>query len=210
VTKAARISPDYILVVENRLTPIRLYLLAGLVFHKAVWEVMKRRAGTPAPEKQPSSKAKILSAVKIAILAAIVVQTFLPDFLPILEHPENLRKAGLILYSMGLAIAVSARIQLGQNWSDIEKSFVSRGHLLVARGLYKFVRHPIYTGDLILLAGLELTLNSWAVLAVVPMMFYVRMQAVKEERRLLDSLPGYQQYYNQTSRFLPFSHLIGK
>jgi protein-S-isoprenylcysteine O-methyltransferase Ste14 len=189
---------------------MRLYLLAGLVFHKAVWEVMKRRVRTPGSEKQPAPKVKILSALKIAILAAIILQTFLPDFLPILEHPENLRRAGLILYTLGLAIAVSARIQLGQNWSDIEKSFVARSHLLVARGLYRFVRHPIYTGDLMLLAGLELTLNSWAVVAVIPLMFYVRMQAVKEERKLLDSLPGYQQYYSQTSRFLPFSNLVGK
>jgi protein-S-isoprenylcysteine O-methyltransferase Ste14 len=181
---------------------IRLYLLAGLVFHKAVWEIMKRRA--PASEDPPASKARALSALKVVILIAIIAQTLLPDIFPIVKEPANLRIAGLTLYTFGLVIAVSARIQLGRNWSDIEKSFVGDGHLLVARGLYRFVRHPIYTGDTILLAGLELALNSWGVAAVVPLVFYVRMQAMKEERKLLASLPGYDQYYRHTSRFIPF------
>jgi protein-S-isoprenylcysteine O-methyltransferase Ste14 len=187
----------------------RIYLLSGLVFHKAVWEIMKRRVRTGAPQESPAPGARVLSALKIAILAAIVVQTQLPDVLPITDTPRNLRLAGLILYTAGLLIAVSARIQLGRNWSDIEKSFLTDRHLLVVRGLYGFVRHPIYTGDVMLLAGLELALNSWAIATVIPLVLYVRMQAVKEERRLLDSLPGYDQYYRRTSRFIPFN-LIGK
>lgn len=189
---------------------LRIYLLAGLVFHKAVWEVMKRRAKASSSDPPPAPKARVLSALKVAILIAILVQTLVPDILPIVSEPEYLRVAGLILYTFGLVIAVAARIQLGMNWSDIEKSFVADDHSLVARGLYRFVRHPIYTGDTMLLAGLELALNSWGVAAVIPLMFYVRMQAVKEERRLLASLPGYEQYYRHTSRFIPFAALLGK
>jgi protein-S-isoprenylcysteine O-methyltransferase Ste14 len=189
---------------------LRIYLLAGLVFHKAVWEIMKRRTKASASENPPAPKARALSALKVAILIAIIVQTLLPDVFPIVAEPEHLRLAGLILYTLGLIIAVSARVQLGMNCSDIEKSFVSDDHSLVARGLYRFVRHPIYTGDTILLAGLELALNSWGVAAVIPLVFYVRMQAMKEERKLLASLPGYEQYYRHTSRFIPFSGLIGK
>jgi protein-S-isoprenylcysteine O-methyltransferase Ste14 len=189
---------------------LRIYLLAGLVFHKAVWEIMKRRAKASAAENSPPPKAKALSALKVAILIAIIVQTLVPDVFPIVKEPANLRIAGLILYTLGLVIAVSARIQLGMNWSDIEKSFVTDSHALVARGLYRFVRHPIYTGDTMLLAGLELALNSWGVAAVVPLVIYVRMQAMKEERKLLASLPGYEQYYRHTSRFIPFSGLTGR
>jgi protein-S-isoprenylcysteine O-methyltransferase Ste14 len=183
---------------------IRSYLLAGLVLHKLVWEAMKRRMPASAPSTQISPKVRILSALKVAILAAILLQALLPDFLPISQQPGNLRIVGLILYTIGLVIAVTARIQLGRNWSDIEKSFVTHGHRLVARGLYRFVRHPIYTGDIVLLAGFELALNSWAVAAVLPLVLYVRIQAVKEERKLLKSLPGYDRYYQQTSRFIPF------
>jgi len=66
------------------------------------------------------------------------------------------------------------------------------------------VRHPIYTGDLLLLLGLELALNSWAVIGVVAMAVYVRRQAIREERNLLEKIPGYDQYCRCTARFVPF------
>lgn len=172
---------------------------------------MKKRIGAPPREKAAAPRARLLSGLKVVILIGIVVQTILPaEILPITRQSTNVYTAGLVLYTLGLAIAVLARVQLGRNWSDIEKSFVVSGHSLVARGLYRFVRHPIYTGDLLLLAGLELALNSWGVLGVIPMAFYVRIQAMQEERKLLESLPGYDRYYRQTSRFVPFLSFNGK
>jgi protein-S-isoprenylcysteine O-methyltransferase Ste14 len=100
--------------------------------------------------------------------------------------------------------AVTARIQLGPNWSDIEKSYVKQEHALVAHGLYRVMRHPIYTGDLLLLLGLELALNSWAVIGLVAVAVYVRQQAIREERDLLERIPGYDQYCRRTARFVPF------
>ena len=181
---------------------MQIYLLAGLLFHKAVWEYMKRRSAGPPPEKRP---APLLSRLKIVILLGIIGQTLFPEILPVLTFQSPaLRMIGLALYTAGLGMAVTARIQLGRNWSDIEKSYVKRDHALVAHGLYRYVRHPIYAGDLLLLLGLELALNSYGVLGVGIIAVYVRGQAIREERKLRQSLPGYQQYYERTSRFLPF------
>jgi protein-S-isoprenylcysteine O-methyltransferase Ste14 len=185
---------------------IRIALLLGLVLHKVVWEILKRKqAATPAAAKAPRSlKVRVLSTVKVVILLAIVAQTLLPDFLPISSDPGTLRTIGAVVYAVGLLAAVTARIQLGRNWSDIEKSYVQRDHQVVAHGLYRWVRHPIYAGDLILLLGLELALNSWCVLGVVVLAGYVRHKAIGEERKLLSTLPGYDQYFRRTTRFLPF------
>jgi protein-S-isoprenylcysteine O-methyltransferase Ste14 len=184
---------------------IRLYLLFGLLFHKAVWEYMKaRQGGAPAVKKERPLKVRVLSALKLCILLGIIAQTQLPEFLPISASPSTLRTVGIALYTLGLAMAVTGRIQLGWNWSDIEKSFVQRDHALVEHGLYRYVRHPIYAGDILLLSGLELTLNSWCVLGVAAIAVYVRTQAVSEERSLKSVLPGYEQYCRRTARFLPF------
>ena len=182
----------------------RAYLLLGLVLHKAVWEIMKRRAHLPQEKNSQPLKTRLVSIAKLAILAAIVVQILAPDLWPISRAATGLRATGLLLYTLGWLTAVTARIQLGRNWSDIEKSFVMQDHALIAHGLYRVVRHPIYTGDLLLLLGLELALNSWAVIAVAPVAVYVRHQAIQEERILLASIPGYDQYYRRTSRFVPF------
>jgi protein-S-isoprenylcysteine O-methyltransferase Ste14 len=186
------------------ITLLRCYLLVGLVAHKAVWEILKRRQPTRSAPQNPSPKARLLSAAKVLILAAIVVQTVAPELFPIARDPATLRIAGTTIYTLGLLIAVTARLQLGRNWSDIEKSAVLQDHALVARGLYRWVRHPIYAGDVLLLLGLELALNSWIVAAVAVLALYVRRQAMSEERALLRTLPGYDQYYRRTARFLPF------
>jgi len=182
----------------------RIYLLSGLVLHKAVWEVMARKEHLPQAKKTKPPKTRLVSGAKIAVLIAIVAQIFVPDFLPIFQAPKTIRAAGLLLYTLGCVTAVAARIQLGRNWSNIEKSYVKQDHALVAHGLYRVVRHPIYTGDLLLLLGLELALNSWAVVGVAAVAVYVRQQVIREERSLLERLPGYDQYCRRTARFVPF------
>lgn len=188
----------------------RLYLLVGLILHKAVWEILKRQPGqkqsAPAPAKTeaPSLGLLLEKGVKVSILLGLVAQTFLPELFPISAAPEQLRLAGLALYTMGLATALLGRLQLGSNWSDIETAQVLRRQAVVARGLYRYIRHPIYVGDLLLLAGFELSLNSWLVLGVVLLTPVVLFKAVREERMLAQELPGYDAYCLRTKRFIPF------
>ena len=185
---------------------LRLYLLAGLVAHKAVWEALKRRPGASSTPPHPHRGFRFLlvKAVKLAILGGIAVQTCLPDLLPISANPLGLRIAGAVLYTAGLLTAILARIQLGANWSDIEAAQVRPAHAVVATGIYRYVRHPIYAGDLALLFGLELALNSWFILGVLALTPFVLRQAIREERQLLASLAGYDLYCSRTRRFLPF------
>lgn len=186
---------------------LRLYLLAGLIAHKAVWEILKRRKATtgekPTPKPQPLS-VQLVKAVKIAILLGIVAQTMLPEILPISQEPFLLRAVGVAIYTAGLLIAVIARFQLDSNWSDIETAQVLSHQQVVSNGIYGFVRHPIYVGDILLLFGLELSLNSWLVVGVALMTPVILLQATREEKKLIETLPGYDVYCQQTKRFIPF------
>lgn len=185
------------------MSPWRLYLLAGLVAHKLVWEVLKRRDRPPAAGRTPNT-ARLLKAVKTAILAGLVVQTLLPELFPIMTDPQPLRVIGIALYTVGLAVALLARVQLGANWSDIEAPQILQRQTVVDRGIYRYIRHPIYTGDLLLLCGFELALNSWLVLGLVAMLPYVVRQALREEQLLARTLPGYAAYCARTKRLIPF------
>jgi protein-S-isoprenylcysteine O-methyltransferase Ste14 len=185
---------------------IRIYLLGGLLLHKAVWEILKTRQSASAPVVKPRRpwKVRFLSAVKIGILLAILMQAVIPDLVPISAGSTSLQAAGLALYTLGLVTAVTGRLQLGWNWSDIENAHLQPDHALVSRGLYRYIRHPIYTGDLLLLLGFELSLDSWCVLGIFVLMVFIRRQAICEEMQLLRALPGYDQYCSRTARFLPF------
>lgn len=185
---------------------LQIYLLAGLVVHKALWEALKRRdpGAKAANQGHQSICLKLIKGAKIAILLGIVAQTMAPDVLPIASSPVALRAIGVLIYTTGLIIAMLGRLQLGANWSDIETAQAPRNQTVVSHGLYRYIRHPIYVGDLLLLAGLELSLNSWLALAVGLLAPVVLWAAVREERRLAEVLPGYEAYRAQTKRFIPF------
>jgi protein-S-isoprenylcysteine O-methyltransferase Ste14 len=95
-------------------------------------------------------------------------------------------------------------VQLGRSWADIEDAGVHSKQRLVDRGLYAFIRHPIYTGDIVMLLGLELALNSWLVLGIVVLAPVVARQAIREEAMLARTLPDYDAYRRRTKRFVPF------
>jgi protein-S-isoprenylcysteine O-methyltransferase Ste14 len=185
---------------------LRVYLFAGLAAHKILWEVMKRGQGkfsAPAGPK-PSLFTQLVKVVKVAVMLGLFAQLFLPEILPISENPFVPRVVGLIIFTFGLAIAMMARRELGNNWSDIETGEVKQDHMLVNQGIYRYIRHPIYSGDLAMLFGFECCLNSWLVLAVLVIAIPTVYKAVNEEKVLAETVNGYQAYRTQTKRFIPF------
>ena len=182
---------------------LQIYLFLGLVLHKIIWEVLKNKSAGKSADPQ-SVKLVAIKAVKIGILVGILVQIWLPDILPIATNSFLLRLIGVAIYTLGLATAIAARFQLGENWSNIETGQVLESQNVVASGIYAYVRHPIYVGDLLLLLGLELALNSWLVLGVLILTPIVMLKAVKEERMLAGELRGYEAYCQRSKRFIPF------
>jgi protein-S-isoprenylcysteine O-methyltransferase Ste14 len=184
--------------------PLRIYLIAGIAAHKIYWEVTKRHV-PPVPKAPVSLPVKIIKAAKIAVLVAICVQVLIPwTILPLSADPTLLRIMGIALFTLGLAMAITGRAQLGNSWSDIEVPGQVAKAALISHGLYRYIRHPIYTGDILLLLGLEMALNSYGLFGIFLMTPVILRQAVREEGLLISSLSGYHAYCGRTKRFLPF------
>ncbi len=184
---------------------LRLILFLGLVFHKVVWEVMKKRERLEVhPQHFKMSFKSLVKLIKVIVLAFLVFQTLFLDLFPISGRPIGLKVLGTTIYFVGLAMAVMARLQLGKNWVNIEDCQVLSGQSLITNGIYQYIRHPIYTGDILLLVGLELALNSWLVLAIsIPLLVVIR-QTLAEEALLSKMFPDYNAYCRRTKRFIPF------
>ena len=182
---------------------LQIYLLSGLVFHKVVWEML-RKTSVEKPRETKSLQLIAVKTVKIGILLGVIIQIFLPEILPVSNEPFALRTVGTIIYTIGLLTAIAARFQLGDNWANIETGQVLTSQRVVAKGIYGLIRHPIYTGDLLLLLGLELALNSWLVLGVFILAPVVMLKAMNEEKMLVRELNGYDAYQARTKRFIPF------
>lgn len=183
-----------------------LYLFSGLVAHKVIWEILKRRLPPERRRKAGPTPliARLAKVAKVCLMLGFLAQPFLPAIAPIRDDPGGLVAVGVVLFTLGLATAIAGRVQLGAQWSDIEAAGLLPGHRLVGEGIYRLIRHPIYAGDLTMLLGFELALNSWLVLLVGLLVPVVARQALGEERMLSQSLPGYADYRRRTKGFIPF------
>ncbi len=104
-----------------------------------------------------------------------------------------------LLLAVGLAVVIWGHLLLG--WRTHMPSIRDS---LVRRGLYAHVRHPIYSGIMVALAGLVLLRPTPTVIlaaAVAGGAFLV--QARLEEVDLLQRLPGYRKYMREVPRFVP-------
>ena len=183
---------------------LRLFLFSGLLFHKIIWEIWKRKFTSVVHTKSANLAKRILKLGKICFLLFLLVQALFLDLFPIRNASRIVMYSGLLLFSLGLCMSVVARIGLGHNWTDVEDQQVMPNQTLVTRGIYRYVRHPIYAGDVLLVVGFELALQSWLFLLGLPIALVVVRQARREERLLTEAFPEYREYCSQTKRFIPF------
>lgn len=184
---------------------IRAVLVGGLLLHKILWEAWKRQGrGVASPPAPVEPTRRLLKGAKGGFLLFLVAQALFLNVLPMPGKPRWRRIVGLILFLSGLGMAIAGRAQLGGNWRNIEDGQVHAEQSLETKGIYHYVRHPIYAGDTLLLFGMQLALNSWLVLAMFgPLVVFVR-RALAEEAMLAQAFPGYALYRRRSRRFIPF------
>jgi protein-S-isoprenylcysteine O-methyltransferase Ste14 len=111
---------------------------------------------------------------------------------------------GTLLLVAGLLFAVWARIVLGRNWSNVVT--VKVGHELIQRGPYRWVRHPIYTGILLAIAGSALAQDLMTDLPIVPLAFlgfWIKLR--REESWMREEFgASYDAYSERSARLIPF------
>jgi protein-S-isoprenylcysteine O-methyltransferase Ste14 len=110
---------------------------------------------------------------------------------------------GLTLTAVGIGISIWARLSLGSNWSGMVT--LKKDHQLVSSGLYRRIRHPIYTGILLAMFGTAMIdgrLRGWLGMALTLTAFYFK--ARREERFLREEFgPSFDEHSRRTGMFLP-------
>jgi protein-S-isoprenylcysteine O-methyltransferase Ste14 len=117
-------------------------------------------------------------------------------------NPTWLVHTATLLQWLGVAVLVVGLVNLGRSLTPLP-SPVPHGELRTG-GLYRLMRHPIYSGIMALTIGLAVRSTSVAVAAVtVGLVGWFMAKARWEEHRLLDRYPGYGDYARHTPRFTP-------
>ncbi|MEU4194817.1 isoprenylcysteine carboxylmethyltransferase family protein [Kribbella sp. NPDC026611] len=145
--------------------------------------------------------AKATSTSLTAHVAAVVA-TLLPFAFPLLTKAGASTSRELvadILLVMGTAWSVWSLRTLGKNLSVI-----AQARDVVAHGPYRWVRHPLYTGEII--SSLGLAIVAGTVPAAIAWLLLVTLQTYRartEEQVLLATLPTYASYRSGTAALLP-------
>jgi protein-S-isoprenylcysteine O-methyltransferase Ste14 len=139
-----------------------------------------------------------LVGAQFGLLAALII-------LP----PGDLWSRGLVtgvlgggLVVAGLLVVVGAGLRLGPSLTPLP--IPKDDGELITGGLYRFVRHPIYTGVLAMAAGIVVFQASVAHLVGFAVLWGVlTLKALGEERMLSEKYENYREYASRTGRFLP-------
>jgi protein-S-isoprenylcysteine O-methyltransferase Ste14 len=122
----------------------------------------------------------------------------------LIPHADWAWISGAAVCVFGLFVTVWARRTLAGNWSS-DVTF-KHGHELVRTGPYRFVRHPIYTGLLIMALGTAINagwLRCWLGVVVVGVGFWIKLK--QEERLMSRHFPDqYPVYQKQVKALVPF------
>lgn len=148
--------------------------------------------------------------IRLAVAAAIVIALKLTHRSPDLrilhaagQANVGMAVAGALMASAGAVLAFAARATIGRNWGTPATRRTDTE--LVTTGPYRLVRHPIYSGMLLMLFGTALGLIPiWWIVAVAAGIYFF-FSARAEEKFMIERFPDdYPEYRARTKMLVPF------
>ena len=117
-------------------------------------------------------------------------------------RPTGLLAVAGVLFFAGLVLIAVSAFGLGSALTPTPVP--TSGGRLTTSGLYRLVRHPIYTGVLATVAGITLRSGNWVhvAIAIATYLFFDR-KAAWEEQQLREAYPDYDDYAARTPKFIP-------
>ena len=174
-------------------------------FYPEMKIVQDARKSVKRPDSQDrGSITWLLTIQMIALFIAYPIA-----FVRAWSFPE---RAQLPLFVAGTLLMVSGSLLRRYCWRTLGKYFTGdvqaqRDQPVIRSGPYRWVRHPSYTGGMMLFIGVGLALGSWVsvvLLAIATIAAYGYRVAV-EERALLDTIgEPYGRFMKERKRFIPY------
>jgi protein-S-isoprenylcysteine O-methyltransferase Ste14 len=163
----------------------------GFYFLKHDPAMLERRMNAgPSAEQEPTQKI-IIALVMVGFLLLLVLPALeyrwhgavAPAWLAILADTGIVASFVLFLFVMKQNSYAAAAVR------------VEAQQPVISTGLYGVVRHPMYSGALVLIACIPLALGSYrSLLLLIPFVPILAWRLIDEEQFLVRNLPGYADY----------------
>jgi protein-S-isoprenylcysteine O-methyltransferase len=171
-------------------------------FLEMIYAVRNRRAnGSASREKDKGSFIWISLSISAGMTVACM---FAFSGKGAFRHARGWELAGLLLLVAGAAIRMHAIRILGKTFTS--RVTILQGQALIRDGLYRFVRHPSYLGEIVILIGFGALMANGVSLVAAPLFATVALllRIRLEERALAEHFgQAYEDYRRGTWRLLP-------
>jgi protein-S-isoprenylcysteine O-methyltransferase len=177
--------------------------LSALLLASEIALTVAKRSKSQATSKDRITLPLLWTVIGLSIFAGLFLRGAFPQGR--LPHPQTFYVIGLSLFLLGLIIRWIAIIHLGRFFTV--NVAIADDHQLIVTGPYRYVRHPSYTGTLLIFLGFGLcTLNFFSLAAIflpITAAFLWRMHV--EETALREAFgERYRRYAATTSCLLPW------
>ncbi|MGP8069615.1 MAG: methyltransferase family protein [Candidatus Bathyarchaeia archaeon] len=181
-----------------------------ILFISWVWALSEIIGSYIVPRLRQKGKVKARSdrGSGLVIWLGIFAAIFLSDYFAtnnIAPIPEFFFYVGIVLMVAGIVFRQWAIWVLGRFFSTRVR--IVSDHRIVMEGPYRFLRHPSYTGVLMILLGLGLASRTWLgtiiILALFSLVIGYRMK-VEENALKAEFGQEYLEYAKKTKRLFPF------
>lgn len=183
-----------------------VYIAMGIWIFPKRPDLLDERSKFPLQKGQPLADKIVLIlilVVNLAVTVFIPLDVFRWHLLPLPSAALSI--LGLVFVLAGLAM-IYLCFQENAFAAPVVRFQEERRHSLVDTGVYKFVRHPMYSGAVLLVPGSALWLGSYsgAALSIFPILLLV-IRIPIEERLLVEKLEGCEAYRQKVRfRLLPY------
>ena len=168
------------------------------------------------PHGRRSRNVKVVRSHKTSLETGLLVLAWLGFFIPLIwlaspelsfaEYPLRLGPlvAGVICFVIGLWLFYKSHADLGTNWSITLE--VREQHRLITQGVYRRIRHPMYSALVLYSVGHSLVIPNWVAgpsnLVAFAILFSLRVHA--EEQMMSEAFGDeYAAYAARTKRLVP-------
>ena len=167
-----------------------------------------------APHGHRSRSVKVAKSYRGGLEAVFLTLAWLSFFVPIAwiassvfefaEYPLRPAPfaAGIACYAAGYWLFHRSHADLGTNWSITLE--LREGHTLVTGGVYRTIRHPMYTALLLISLGQALVIPNWiagpAYLVAITLLVALRLRP--EERMMVEQFGAEYEAYRARSKRL--------
>ena len=183
--------------------PARTWLVIGsFLLLIAAW--FSGSSGISGGEKHSTASKTILYAFGVILVLLTLVPPYCDRRDIWVIDGDAARYFGLFLFFAGSILRLAAVFVLGRRFSGLVA--IQPGHQLKTDGLYRYIRHPSYTGLIASMIGYVLIFRSVIGLLLNILLFLFLVSRMNDEESFLEAHFGdeYRNYRLRTRRLVPF------